>query len=67
MFRDSIRTPLHTTSRVSDSCRCQPPFDSVLAVEDEKFTFMVDGFDEHRDLLVRIDELTEDDAVKEVD
>lgn len=39
----------------------------VLAVEDERFAFVVDGFDEHRDLLVRIDELTEDDAIKEVD
>jgi hypothetical protein len=38
----------------------------VLKVEDERFLFAADGFDEHRDLLVRIDELTDDDAVEEV-
>jgi hypothetical protein len=38
----------------------------VLKVEDERFLFAADGFDEHRDLLVRIDELTDEDAVEEV-
>lgn len=39
----------------------------VLNVESEKFVFGADGFDEHRDLLVRIDELTPDDAVEEAE
>jgi hypothetical protein len=39
----------------------------VLTVEGEKFSFGADGFDEHRDLLVRIDELTADEAVEEVE
>ncbi|NMC21375.1 MAG: hypothetical protein GYA33_13265 [Thermogutta sp.] len=39
----------------------------LLTVEGERFSFVADGFDEHRDLLVRIDELTSDDAVEEVE
>lgn len=39
----------------------------VLTVEDEKFSFGADGFDEHRDLLVRIDELIANGAVEEVE
>jgi hypothetical protein len=39
----------------------------VLTVDGEKFSFGAEGFDEHRDLLVRIDELPADEIAEEVE
>jgi hypothetical protein len=38
----------------------------ALDVTAEKFSFAVDGFDEHRDLLVRIDEMNEEVEAEEI-
>jgi hypothetical protein len=37
----------------------------VLTVDGDRFSFGADGFDEHRDLLVRIDELKADETAEE--
>lgn len=39
----------------------------ILNIEAEAFAFGVDGFDEHRDLLVRIDEVAPDETVEETE